>query len=358
MAPRRVAREFLDRLDHGAVLRAAGAARRNPRRLLSAGYTPKFRIDLFDVAYYLTNVRQNEDLRFFVGYVAGAPTSGRRQEIHARIFYKDISLIWRSASHYIRSEGENWIGKGDLCVVVENGVEFEASAEFTTDLPFEVQTAFEDLCRRVRRIRYDDTAVGLVLRRAPDDRIEAYRDFTEPRRRAQANPRNLVNGGRSIARFTRRNDPTSLRFVAGFEPDFEDGILEVSTSKSTLYGGELRRYRILSSNRKIQYLFMAGPRQVWIVPAQATTTELSSYGVRTIDVIADEDLFVPGYEYHAGGAGAEPSLPSAQIPEGFVGELSEHDPSRADASPWLDRLPVVQEFRRKVLGRPRRNASP
>jgi hypothetical protein len=41
-----------------------------------------------------------------------------------------------------------------------------------------------------------------------------------------------------------------------------------------------------------------------------------------------------------------------------MGELSDHDPSRADASPWLDRLPVVQEFRRKVLGRSRARASP
>jgi hypothetical protein len=38
-----------------------------------------------------------------------------------------------------------------------------------------------------------------------------------------------------------------------------------------------------------------------------------------------------------------------QIPAGFVGAASEFDPSRADASPWLDRLPVIREFRRKIL---------
>ena len=96
---------------------------------------------------------------------------------------------------------------------------------------------------------------------------------------------------------------------------------------------------------------MAGPRQAWIIPAQATTTQLSSYGVRTIDVLADEDLFLPGYEYH-GGANGE--VEDDQIPKGFAGRISESDPSRADASPWIDRLPIVREFRRKVLRRQRR----
>ena len=48
---------------------------------------------------------------------------GRRRgdTAYPRIFYKDSSLVWRSASHYIRSETENWVGKGDLKYVVENG---------------------------------------------------------------------------------------------------------------------------------------------------------------------------------------------------------------------------------------------
>ena len=41
----------------------------------------------------------------------------------------------------------------------------------------------------------------------------------------------------------------------------------------------------------------------------------------------------------------------SQIPKGFAGAISEHDPSRADTSPWNDRLPVIREFRRKVLKR-------
>ena len=350
-SPGQVRREFEARLSAGAKLRSSGSTRRNPRRLLSLGYTPKHKVTLFDTTFYLSNPRQNEDIRFLVGYLVQDGPSAPGREIFARLFYKDISLIWRSASHYVRSERENWIGKGDIRTYVEDGEEFDASDESTTNLPLEVQGAFETVNRSIRRVPYDVRAVGLVLRRGPDGRIEAYRDFREPRRRASADPRNRVNGGRSVARFTRRNDPSSLRIVRGFEPDFARGVLDVSASTSKLYGGKLERFRILSRNRRIQYLFFAGPRHVWIIPPQATTTALSTYGVRTVDVLADDDLFLPGYEYHFGGD--EHDDPS-QIPEGFVGEVSPYDPTRADTSRWLDALPVVREFRRKVLARRRR----
>jgi hypothetical protein len=351
---RQVEREFRRRLAEGARIEAAGSARKRPLRLLTAGYTPKHRVRLFDTHFYLSNVRRNEHVRFFVGYVVRDGISGRGQEIFPRIFYKDVSLVWRAASHYFRSDREDftWIGKGELRYLEENGVELEASDESTTDLPLEVQTAFESLSRRATRVPYDVAAIDLVLRRAPLDRIDAYRDFNDPRRRARADPRNLVNRGRSVARFTRKNDPTSLRFVKGFEPDF-DAVLETVASTSKLYGGELRRFRILSRNRKIQYLFFAGPRHVWIIPPQATTTQLTSYGLRSIDVIADEDLCIPGYEYHFLDESEDPPVFHSQIPEGYAGAVSEVDDSRADASAWLDQLPVVQEFRRKLLGQGR-----
>jgi len=146
--------------------------------------------------------------------------------------------------------------------------------------------------------------------------------------------------------------------VKGFEPNFKSGVLERSRSKSRLYGGILRRFRILSTNRKIQYFFLAGPNHVWIIPPQATTTQLSSYGVRTIDVRADDDLFIPGFEYHYMEEdplddGSPPELYS-QIPKGFAGAISLHDDAKADASPWLDKIPVIRKFRREVLGQRKR----
>ncbi|MEM7413426.1 MAG: hypothetical protein AAF430_24555 [Myxococcota bacterium] len=348
--PRAIAREF-DALLEDAELRCAGSCAKRPERLFGWGYRPRHRVALFDTTYYLSPVRQNADLRFFVGYVAQPAPPGKPERVHARLFYKDVSLIWRAASHFVRSDRENWIGKGDIRTVRIDGEEVEVSDESTTDLPIEIQDAFENLSRKATRVPRDDRAIERVLRRAPDDRLEAYRDFVEPRRRAQANPRNRIHGGRPIARFRRALEPESLVFAKGYAPDFRRGLLERSTSKSSLYGGRLRRYRILSQNREIQYLFMAGPKQAWIIPPQATTTDLSSYGVRTIDVAADDELSVPGWEYWGG---AEVGLSNVdQIPEGFAGETHPRDPSRADASPWLERLPVIRDFRRIVLGQTR-----
>ena len=343
LTPRRVEREFTARLASGAQLFCDGSLRARPEKLLALGYRPRCRIDLFDTTYYLSAMRQNEDLRFSVGYVAIEPRAGERARIHARLFYKDVSLIWRAASHFAHSARENWIGKGDVRVIRDGAYDVEVSDESTTDLPFEVQDAFELHNRAAKLVRYDTDAVARVLRRGPDDRIRAYESFTEPRRRACANKRNLVNGGQLVARFDHAGDPASLRFASGFEPDFTRGVLAHSAINSSLYGGAVQRFRILSRNRVIQYLFLASPRQVWIIPPQATTTELSSFGVRTIDVAVDGDLCVPGWEYHGGADDLD------QIPHGFAGEIHPRDPSRADASPWLERLPVIRAFRRTFL---------
>ena len=347
LTPAQVAREFRRRLDAGARLLPLGTARSRPGQLLAKGYVPRARLELFAATYYLTQPRQNEEIRFFVAYVV----LGAQKRIHPRIFYKDVSLTWRSASHYIKTGHDVWIGKGDVqLIALPGGFERVESDEGTTDLPLEIQSALEQLLRLAKRVPRDDAAVRLILHGAPRGRIEAYRDFTGPRRRAAADARNLVNRGRPVARFTRRNDPSSLRFVRGFAPDFRGGILERGELTSRLYGGRLRRFRIASQNRRVQYQFMAGPRQVWITSLQAATTEVSSYGVRTIDVPVDEDLLIPGYEYHFADDPDDPDEIFSQIPAGFAGEPSEVDGSRVDASPWLDRMPVIREFRRVVLG--------
>src|SRR4030095_12019517 len=85
LTPRRVEREFRERIAQGALLVCEGSARARPARLLSLGSVPRSRIDLSDTTYYLAVVRQNEDLRFTVGYVANPP-SGARELIHARLF--------------------------------------------------------------------------------------------------------------------------------------------------------------------------------------------------------------------------------------------------------------------------------
>jgi hypothetical protein len=332
-------------------IRPAGTGREHPEALLASGYAPKQRIRLFDATYYLTDLRYEELLLFFVAWIL--PRSDSR-EIYPRIVCKDYSLVWRAPTHFIRSEHENWMGKGELRSVVEDGQETLYSAEETTNLPLEIQSALDAASRRIRHPARDDRAVALFLREAPDDRLEPYADFAAPRRRARSDPRNLVNRGRPVAWFTRKNDPGSLRFARGFEPDFRRGLLEVGETSSRLFEGRVRKFRILSRNRSIQYLFVAAPRQVWILPPQALTTEITSYGVRSIDVEAAEELFVPAWEYHFLDETVRPPRIHSQIPEGFAGAPSRADPDRADASAWIERLPAVQEFRRAFrIPRPR-----
>jgi hypothetical protein len=349
---RRIAAEFRALLERGVEVRASGSARSKPAQLLPA-YLPKHAIRLFDATYYLTDLREDRSwegtLRFFVAWVLPTRDSPR---IYPHLFSKDYSLVWRSPSHYIRSENENWMGKGDVRWVVQDGEEMLATFEETTNLPLEIQGALDDLSRRSARPRDDRRAVGRLLRLAPDDRLEPYEDFAGPRRRARSDPRNLVHRGRDVAWFARRNDPGSLRFATGYEPDFGRGVLEVTRTFSRFYGGAVRKFRILSRNRRIQYQFAAAPRHVWIVPPQALTTEITSFGVRSIDVHAAEDLCIPGYEYCYVDDSTRPPTLHSQIPPGFAGAPSNLDPARLDASAWIERLPVIREFRRRVLRRP------
>jgi hypothetical protein len=351
-SPREVAREFRALLARGVALRPSGAARRDPERLLARGYEPSLRIRLFDATYYLTELREDPSwegvLRFFVAYVLPTPDS---PALYPRLFEKDYSLVWRSPTHFIRSARENWMGKGALREYVAGGETLLASAEETTNLPLELQAALDDATRRTKRPRRDGRAVELVVRRAPDGRLEPYADFSAPRREAAAAPGGLVNRGRPIARFARANAPGSLRFAKGYEPDFARGVLEETRSGSGFYGGAIRKLRILSRNRRIQYQFCAAPRHAWIVPPQTLSTRISSYGLRLDDVVAPDELCVPGFEYCYLDTTLRPPRLHSQIPDGFAGEPSALDPARRDASAWLERLPPIREFRARVLAR-------
>lgn len=341
--------EFLDLTKDGKRVKCVGTARRTPAKLLALGYVPRHRVDLFNVSFYLSAIRKNDDVRFCVAYVAINESATAGPTVYSRLFYKDGSLLWRSASHFTKTRYENWIGKGDLKLVREDDGEFYYSAEHTTDLPLEMQSAMETVNASTSNAVVDERAIGLVVRRSSPTRLIAYKDFTDPRRKAARNKRNLVNGGRPIAHFTRANDPASLVFVKGFEPDFSRvARLDVTSSHSRLYEGRVYRHRFFSKNRKMQYLFFSGPKRVWLGYPQPLTRELSRYGVRTIDVTVPDDLVVPGMEYHYLETD-DPPVWMSQIPPGYAGAISPTDPWRADASKWLNELSVVKEFRRKVL---------
>jgi len=345
LAPREVAAAFRDLLREGVELRPAGEAREDPERLLRPARGPRYRLRLFQATYFLTGLRFDRDIRFLIAYIALAqpsPGGDRVRALYPRIVYKDPSLTWRVASHVILSDEGNWIGKGDVKWGRQGRERVLHSAEETSLLPYELQAALDTVSRR-ERARRDLQAVPLILRAAPQGRIEPYADFSLPRRCARA--RGRIHGGRPIARFTRPGDPSSLVFAPGYEPDFQGGLLEVARSISRMYGGAVRKFRVLSANRSVQYQLVASPRHAWVNPPQALTSELSTYGVRTLDVEVPEELCVPGYEYHYVDEHADPPTLHSQIPAGFAGDPSPVDPSRADASRWIEALPVIRRFR-------------
>ena len=57
------------------------------------------------------------------------------------------------------------------------------------------------------------------------------------------------------------------------------------------------------------------------------------------------------YEYHyCVDETADPPELHSQIPAGFVGRVNSHDEARSDASPWIEQMPVIREFRRRLCG--------
>ncbi len=350
LSTRALRAQFRGILAEGAKLVVVGRSKEDPAQL-AADHPPTWLLELFGYRIFVAAPRQIPVLRFFPVYVM-PPSRGRgAPKLYARIFYKDLSLMWRAASHLIDQGDEFWIGKGAVQRIPHGEYDLITSLEASTDLPLEIQTALEVLNQSVGRVRTDERLLGRVLQNAPIGRVRPYADFTRPRARAAADPRNLPNRGRPIATFRKANDPSSLRLARGYEPDFEGGVVEESESRSTMYDGRVGRYRILSRNRRVQYFFFASAKHVWLAPPQTLGTELSSFALRTITVGVHDDLCVPGYEYHYFSEDVPESEHFSQIPPGFAGEPSAYNTDRADARKWLDALPIVQDFRRVVLGR-------
>jgi len=337
---------FRELLSCGTKLVAGGRIVERPSGLARGSFAPQFEIaaDPFGLRIFLSAVHQNPDLRFMVAYVLKLEEAKPR--IYARIFYKDTSLIWRCASHIVKTRDELWIGKGDVTTLDIDGEPHIGSLESTCDLPYELQMALETAARSAPSTPASDRILERVLRRAPAGRIEPYADFTEPRRRAAADPRNLINRGRPVAVIKRANEPESLEFAKRFEPDLADGFIEMVRMESGYYGGAVEFWRFLSVNRKIQYGFMAAPEQVWLIPPQTLSLDVSTFAVRTVDVPIDEDVCVPGYEFHFHHETENGVELHSQIPEGFAGPHHPDDEDRADASAWIERLPVIRAFRR------------
>jgi len=341
-----VRRRFRALLEAGTRLAPVGLASEDPEVLLDEPTLPRTELEVFGHRVFLSGPLFDPHLGFMVAYIGAVSARGRIARLVPRIFYKDISLVWRAATHVIHQPEEDWVGKGAVRWRREGDELVASSAEETTDLPYEIQGALDD-ASRVTRPRADDSAALLVLRNAPAGRLAPYADFTGARDRDQALRK--IHRGRPIARFREQGVPESLEFVPGFEPDLAGGVIARVSANSNLYGGEIAKVRVVSRNRQIQYQFITSPTHTWVNPPQALSTALTSYCTRTLDVLAPEELFVPGYEYHFMDHSTDPPSQHSQIPAGYAGSPSTEDPMRADASAWIERLPPIGEFRRRGL---------
>ena len=99
-SPREVRRELDGLLAAGCLLRPCGTASRNPATL-PRRYPPRYAVALFDARFLLTELREDENFRFFVAYLR----IGEGRELFPRLFYKDSSLVWRCATHWISAPG-------------------------------------------------------------------------------------------------------------------------------------------------------------------------------------------------------------------------------------------------------------
>jgi len=263
-APRQIERAFRELLDAGVELRPTGKTRNRPARLLSLGYAPKHAIELFDTTFYLTNVRENFYVRFFVAYVV-QPTRGRCQDrTSAILLQRRRAQLAFGVAH--RASARRFLDrKGDVETVIQTvrstslaRVDYRSADRNAARTRSALPEGEDDSDRRRRG--------ELILRTAPGDASSRTR-LQRAASARQSEPRNLVNGGRSVAWFARKNDPTSLRFARGFEPDLDAGSWRQRNHEPSLWrSGPL--LPILSRNRRIQYLFMGAPRHVWIIPPQ------------------------------------------------------------------------------------------
>ncbi|MCX5701739.1 MAG: methyltransferase domain-containing protein, partial [Candidatus Omnitrophica bacterium] len=296
--------------------------------LLQNGFVPQYKISLNGMDYYLSKpyTSQRNGRPYFIGFLHRINPETGVEEIFARTIYKSNSQnIWRIAS----SEGPGgWIGKG-------------LEDEMTTNAPLEIQSSLEKLCLDNGK---------LEIKEGFYDDLEKRADFKSPE---EFNHTILLhgeelNGGISIGSFAETGNPESYRFQNGFEPDFNNGVIEEFNTYSPIYG-DVESYRMLSNNKQVQFVFNVDrENRVWIGAVQSVTPRFTRFGVRAdrIDIGAMEmeniegvnrpvDILMPASEY------------DTQIPKGYIGN---HKADRYyDASPFIDKIPVIKEFRQKVL---------
>jgi len=280
------------------------------------GFNPKYKIVLNGITYYLSEpyISSENERPYFTAFIYRVNPETGKEEIFARTIYKSNSQnVWRVASH--KGPG-GWIGKG--------------LGEETTNAPLEIQSLLEKIYLAKGELKVQKGFYEVLI----EEGYLAPEDFSQ----TIVFHGKELNGGISIGNFTDKGNPASFKFLAGYEPDLENGIVETFESKNPIYG-TVKLYRILSTNRQIQFIFNVDSEdRVWVGAVQPMGSRLTRFGVRADRVNVDENLLMPANEYYR------------QIPEQFRGEHKVD--SYYDASAFLNQIPAIIEFRANVLESP------
>ncbi len=314
--------------------------------LMNAGFQPHYKIVVNGVAYYVSEpYTPSHGRASFVYYFYRKNPKTGEEEIFTRSVYRSNSQnVLRVASH--RRPERRWIGKG--------------LGQATTTLPLELQSTFEKIYQTaLSKGKLEKKEAFYEILRAKDSHMPAdsfmksmiaYERGEEAEQKDEKEPEEQILIGkfnehdRDQIEFIKgemifpRGIPETFGFTPGFEPDFENGVVETFETDNPVYGGKVTSYRIISKNKEAQYLFNVDMKgRVWIGDVQGTHSEITRFGVRKNTIYIPSDFLTPANEYES------------EIPEGYKGEWQHSD--YWDASAYIDKLPVVQEFRDKVLNK-------
>jgi len=338
-------RRFKEALDQGIPLRIYAPEDEDDipvtyEYLALEGHAPLHRIRFGDDTYYISRPFIGPDNRIsFIAYCQHIDSRDNKPKLFVNEFYFSGShAVWRAASH--RAWG--WIGKG--------------VDEHSQTLPLEIIPFLNRIVEKAGNIEtreYDlfkILGIGGII--PAESQIFTHVDVLNGQRAA---PELDLTGSRRIVVAEEVSlapaDSDELhryRFPdEGYKPDFTSKKILRYPSRNDVYG-RITHYRILSRNKKLQYLFNVSEEGlVWIGSVQSVSKDLNRQGVRqdAPNIIVPPTLLQAPYDY--------PSEIVKNLPQGYLGDDHPGHPEYASAAKFTEKIDLVVEFRAEVLSRDR-----
>ena len=243
--PRALATEFRAALADGVRLRPSGEAKQDPTPAANSplrgalSHRPLPGSNLSD----RVPLRRQPEFHGRVRRTVGVLRSRRRVRTTRGSSTKDSSLVWRVATHFVRSEDDNWIGKGDTKwelirrrrVLVQRGGDREPAFSRCRKRSTSLAGAARSHGGITTRSRSSCSAATEIA-------SNPFAEFVTPRRRAAERYR--IHGGKPIARFHSQGRSQHAALREGLRTGLPTrGWWTQSSSHSKLYGGPVTKFR-------------------------------------------------------------------------------------------------------------------